>query len=430
MFASQGTARRTTAALMLCALPTAAQGTVWTVDDDGGADFLDLPAAISAAGEGDTLLVSAGSYSAFDIDGKSLTLLGDDGPAPTVDGTFSVRNLASDQRVVVRHLDTGTPLAEGAVLLDNAGSVWIEDCVLRAQKGFNHPQPGQHIHGYRGAEITNCADVVFLRSHLTGGEGAGLCDFLTDFLGNGGRGLSLSLSKVTLYDSTVQGGRGGSDICSNVIQGKAGPPGIYMSSGSTFLSGTTVIGGPGGYGGDNYLWGGCANGGPGGPGFSLVGGELHHRDTQFIGGAGGGGAAYYGCQNGPDGVGLFDGQGVEFPFAGNSKGFAAPSPLRAGTSQRASAFGLEGDLALMLLSSTPTHDLNQALGGVLLTTPSVVLPLGTLPATGQLDAPLSFAGLPPAVESRTLYSQGVFLETGGALVLGSGSALTLLGAGF
>ena len=51
---------------------------VWTVDDSGGADFTTISAAISAAGEGDTINVPAGTYDEAIVMNKPLNLIGND----------------------------------------------------------------------------------------------------------------------------------------------------------------------------------------------------------------------------------------------------------------------------------------------------------------------------------------------------------------
>jgi hypothetical protein len=52
--------------------------TIWIVDaaNGPGTSFTDLPPAIAAAATGDTILVRAGSYSAFNVAGKALTIRG------------------------------------------------------------------------------------------------------------------------------------------------------------------------------------------------------------------------------------------------------------------------------------------------------------------------------------------------------------------
>ena len=52
--------------------------TIWIVDaaNGPGTSFTDLPAAVAAASSGDTILVRAGSYSAFNVAGKALTIRG------------------------------------------------------------------------------------------------------------------------------------------------------------------------------------------------------------------------------------------------------------------------------------------------------------------------------------------------------------------
>jgi hypothetical protein len=67
---------RTVTPLVLCSL--AAAQTTWIVDDSGGpgVHFTSLPAAVAAAASGDTLRVAAGTYQAFHVANKALTILG------------------------------------------------------------------------------------------------------------------------------------------------------------------------------------------------------------------------------------------------------------------------------------------------------------------------------------------------------------------
>jgi hypothetical protein len=67
---------RTLSPVLLCSL--AAAQTTWIVDDSGGpgVNFTSLPAAVAAAANGDTLLVAAGTYEAFHVANKALTIVG------------------------------------------------------------------------------------------------------------------------------------------------------------------------------------------------------------------------------------------------------------------------------------------------------------------------------------------------------------------
>lgn len=67
---------RTLTPLVLCSL--AAAQTTWIVDDSGGpgVHFTSLPAAVAAAANGDTLRVAAGTYEAFHVANKALTIRG------------------------------------------------------------------------------------------------------------------------------------------------------------------------------------------------------------------------------------------------------------------------------------------------------------------------------------------------------------------
>src|SRR5262245_50640672 len=65
---------------MLALVPTilALVPTIWIVDASNGpgTSFTNLPPAVAAAASGDTILVRDGSYSAFTVSGKALTIRG------------------------------------------------------------------------------------------------------------------------------------------------------------------------------------------------------------------------------------------------------------------------------------------------------------------------------------------------------------------
>jgi hypothetical protein len=94
---------------------------VITVDDSGGADFTDLPAAVAAAASGDTLLVQPGTYSSFTLEGKPLTVLGLVSGQVQVLGSTRVRDLAAGSLAVLCQLD-----CERLALSDNAGAIVLD----------------------------------------------------------------------------------------------------------------------------------------------------------------------------------------------------------------------------------------------------------------------------------------------------------------
>ncbi|MGE3172322.1 MAG: hypothetical protein AB7O97_06820 [Planctomycetota bacterium] len=100
----------------LMAVETAAAQQTWVVDRYGrpGTDFTDLPAAVAAAQDGDTLLLRATSTTlsqaeAYEapglVDGKGLVIRGEDHTTPVaVYGYWDVRNLPSQSSFVVSKL--------------------------------------------------------------------------------------------------------------------------------------------------------------------------------------------------------------------------------------------------------------------------------------------------------------------------------------
>lgn len=164
-------ARVVLAALRLCCAlvaPLSAQGiyrqvhplpkNLWTVDAAGGADFTDLPEAVQAARSGDVLLVAPGNYTAFELRGRGLTILGNgSSPFPLIRGRVTVRGIPAGEELILRSIAI-QGLGQGALRLEsNAGSVWIESCTL--DQGT-----------LDGASVVDCASVVFVRTNILRGS--------------------------------------------------------------------------------------------------------------------------------------------------------------------------------------------------------------------------------------------------------------------
>jgi hypothetical protein len=86
-------------AALAWATPALAQVT-WTVDDSGGADFVQIQDAIDAAADGDVILVEPGDYASFAIVDKGLVLTGTTPTAMVrVSSHSEVRDLAAGKLV-------------------------------------------------------------------------------------------------------------------------------------------------------------------------------------------------------------------------------------------------------------------------------------------------------------------------------------------
>ena len=187
--------------VLILAAPMLAQNAVWVVGPASGPgiDFTDVQSAVSAAAQGDTILVNSGVYAPFVVTDKSVSLTASSGAAVTIQGFAIVQNLASTRFVTLTGI---TFQADGpsmpALHCDhNAGAVWLQDCDLA---GYSQaPIVGVET-GTAALVVDICASVVLSHCSLTGGAGAG-----------GRPALLSSYSQVHLYASTCVGGTGGCD---------------------------------------------------------------------------------------------------------------------------------------------------------------------------------------------------------------------------
>lgn len=359
-----------TAALL--ASPRAlAGGGVLIVDDDGGpgVDFTDIPPAVAAALDGDRILVRDGDYSAFTVDGKTLTVRAT-GSDAGIDGLVRLRNGAPD--TVMRLIGFRLDSTERALLIEsNLGPISVTDCVLSGGNGANDPAPGGTFDGFAAVEVLDCAAVSFIDCEAEGGFGADLFDADHETGATaGGPGLSMGAdSNVYAYDSVFTGGFGGSVDDTEDLPGARGGHGASMVDGFLFAEGCTFRGRSGGSGGCGCGATCCSGGGSGGDGLRLDGSDplAHYTASVFI--AGNGGPHGDGSSSGSPGlpIRILAGEATQVPAAappfcfGDGSGVACPcgnpGPPRSGC---ANSSGAGAVLSASGTTSTVFDDLQLA----------------------------------------------------------------------
>ncbi|MEM7309273.1 MAG: right-handed parallel beta-helix repeat-containing protein [Planctomycetota bacterium] len=245
-----------TLAVSLAPVSVAAQGHLWIVDEGPtSGHFSAIQPAIDAASEGDVVFVRPGHYGGFAIDGKSLTVFGEDPSLVRIVDTPSVevRNLLAGQTATVRGLYIGFNGQAALTAQANLGAVWFED--LRVGDRYTGPDT---------LDVQASNAVVLARCEVQGGLRA------TD-------------SFTSCYDSRFVGADGTPSAGSAfAVDGSAG---ALIEGGTALFSGCKLVGGRGG---SDALSSGC-NPGDGGPGLRLDGAspQVYRLETGINGGLAG-----------------------------------------------------------------------------------------------------------------------------------------------
>jgi hypothetical protein len=408
------------APLLLLAGRAEARGTVWVVDPGGGGDFTTIQAAVDAASSGDQILVRAGSYPPFTIDGKALAVRAEVVHGPRVDQGAVVRNVPAGLQVELAGLRLNHlrgPLASGLVCESSAGVVRAVDCLIGGHDGG-----GTSIETWSSlpaVRADSCAELVLVRCALQGGHGATNEDEdQQPPASDGSAALLASACGLSIHDSTLAGGHGGGEFDTTCHTGGDGGDGLtLLGAGSLLAAGSSFTGGAGGDGGDGEFLGcECADGGPGGDGVATSA-PVTWSASSATGGAGGppGGPT---CSSG------FPGQ----PVAGTTPTVADRAPFCFGTSTACPCANLGRSLAGCENSFST--------GGALLTiagTASVSADTVRLDATGlptTTPPALFFQGtLRQAVGVGSLFADGLLCAGGTILRLkgrtASGGAVSI-----
>ena len=412
--------------LAVALLPASAAADVLLVDDDGPADHATVQAAIDDATAGAIVLVRAGPYPGFILDGKALTIAGL-GPATTsvrTSGPSFVRNIAAGEQVLLTGLDlrgvdgeATAPLGHGLVLRASAGALRVQHCLVfggdlgspfdAADGGRTAGPADGGTNGGPGAaaiSIDNCDDVVLIDVGCEGAIGPGS---LTGPGGVGGTGLHISRSHVTTFDCNLFGGFGGSAHPAGTDVGGRGGVGVKVTRHSTLVSlGGAITGGWGGWSGEFGLQS------TGGTALEVESDALARlRDTELTGGFG---SFDVGCTcNGPMGA-TFVGPGPLIAVPGVPPAFTALPAVAA----PGSLLTLGGDAPLLVLAGLETlSEYVPAAQGSLFVAPPWIgdgLLLPSLPADVAVPGPLGLDGLV------------LHLQAYGADGLGQAASLVLL----
>ena len=374
---------RIAAAIVLLLLAPAsvwAQGAVLVVDPDDLGAYPDLASAVADASSGDLIQVRGGVYDeTVVIDGNALTLFGEPGDQPLLyTGSLTVQNLTAGQTVVFRDVNTSWNQIR---LVDNAGTVWFEQCILG------------NYDGDATVDADRCDNLVLVRCLVTGAT------FTPVFgIDNSGDALDVRQSTVTIYDCTLSGGHGfGGPYAPDIPAGD----GIESVDCTLFVANTSSTGGnTGRAGGDGidvdgssqvtYLQGNTLDGGTGNP---------NGQDVRY-----------------DDGVLTY--------LPGPNRTFEISSPARYGQNVTLQFNGQPFELVYLPHAVAPgaTFQWN----GMFLIDPFQLLMfrIGILPASGSLTLNVTVPDLSP-LTAVPFYSQGWFVGPGG-LSLSSASMSVLL----
>ena len=199
--------------------------TTWTVDGDGGADFLRIQPAVNAASDGDEIIVMPGTYTrnsspVVDIWDKSLWIHSSDGPEVTIisgEGIRQCMNLAySNSTIEGFTIQNGVHSIVGGMFVF-ASDATITDCVFVNNQGESTSTGDAGALSTSGLANVQISDTNFINNtsektgaiFISGTSSLTNCQISGNTGGSYSGGLTMMSGNVSLNQCTIQSNDGG-----------------------------------------------------------------------------------------------------------------------------------------------------------------------------------------------------------------------------
>lgn len=232
-----------------------AQTFVVDAQNGPGANFTTITAAIAAVPSGATLLVRPGTYPAFILAGKAMTILGEPGTIVETGnfGTVMIAATTPSQRVVIRGLGlrNTTPGSQASLIVSSAhGPVVVDGCDATLA---NAPAGGLlRIGDSRGVHVRNSAFVGLHTALDVASSNVTVTDStLRTLLPE--VGVRQVFGRLELTNCFVEGGAAGLPFDPATCVASVQSPGELVLRGGTILFGQMFGGAAHGVGGDGTL---------------------------------------------------------------------------------------------------------------------------------------------------------------------------------
>ncbi len=403
-----------------------------------GLPFPQIQSAVTAAADGDVVLVKSGAYPGFWMANKGVAVVAELGATVAVEGGIRISGVPAGSTAVLDRLfgvavQPDALTSYGLHVTNCAGAVRVQLCDLKGADGTSTvtAYPDCDVTGnadaFDAVRVEGSPDVSFSSCTLTGGSGSSLWDsschrFQDTWMpgGAGGHGLALFGSLVSVYDSFLTGGPSGFGNYSD----QAGHGAWVKNDSTAVLVRVTATGAFGGESLDGIAPG---EGGPGGSGMLVVSGcDAYYLQSTFEPGAQGAGWADPGGQF----AAPIGGIGAT-AWSGGAKSIGFLKVLREGQSTQLGVSGLAGETALVFASQTADSFLLPKAKGTLVLDPgSLIGPfvLGVL-SGGLLNVNVTMPELPAGIEAVGLHLQALLTGPASA-TLSSWGHLTLLDSSY
>lgn len=390
--------------------------------------FREIQSAVTAAAPGDVVLVRPGTYAAFVVDAKPISIVAETGAVVNVVGDCSIHDLPAGSDAFCRGIDFVKPTSSPGTrlsLLANLGRVRIEDCSFAPNDAISIlTQPRSTV------IVESCTSATFARCLIVGRDSDGPLDAAC-------HALDVASSTVRVEASTLHGGNGADSHLHSTSVLPVATPGaaaLRVAGAEVFVGGSTIRGGKGGDGSGDMLLEPCDPPGPSGPGILLTapGGIVRALASSVECGAPG--LVFGFCEPSDDPkpvvVTAASGTALYEVLSGAANVAIGDATVPEHGIATIEIIGTAGQSAFALIGIGADATFIPSVSSVLYeaTSPLFVVALGAIPANGSLTVTIPLQLALPALSALTSHVQAATCA-GAECRLGSPTVVTILDSG-